>query len=171
MYFDFNGLKELFAKLPESAAEDIAKAIKSHSRVFVHGAGRSGLMTKAFAMRLAQAGFTVYAVGDCTTPAIEENDILIVASASGKTPGVVRSALTAKEIGACVFAITASRDSELARLSDKTVCIEAPNKDSANSSSLMGTLFEEALLLLFDSAVKHFGVDAKNMRAAHANLE
>ncbi|MBQ8388150.1 MAG: SIS domain-containing protein [Clostridia bacterium] len=171
MCFDFKELKDIFDKLPDESEKKLAEAVKGAVRVFVHGAGRSGLMIKAFAMRLAQAGLTVYAVGDCTTPAIGEGDILIVASASGRTLGVVRCARTAKELDARVFCITASPESELAGLADEAVCFSAPNKDSENSGSLMGTLFEEALLLFFDSAAEFLGADATKMRRNHANLE
>jgi 6-phospho-3-hexuloisomerase len=171
MKFDFKQLEALFNGIRNDAAENLACAVSAHSRVFVHGAGRSGLMIKAFAMRLAQAGLTVHAVGDCTTPSITTKDILVVASASGKTYGVVRCAETARSLGAKVFCITATPESELADLADCVICFPAPTKDSADAGSLMGTLFEEALLLFFDDTVNRLDATASEMRSRHANLE
>ena len=46
----------------------LAQAILRANRIFVSGAGRSGLMARCFAMRLMHAGFTVYVVGDTICP-------------------------------------------------------------------------------------------------------
>lgn len=39
------------------------------SRIFVAGAGRSGLVAKFFAMRLMHGGYDVFVVGEIVTPA------------------------------------------------------------------------------------------------------
>ncbi|MBQ8310439.1 MAG: SIS domain-containing protein [Clostridia bacterium] len=171
MVYDFQALSEIFEQIPTDAPQNIAKLIHSHPRIFLYGAGRSGLMLKAFAMRLAQAGFVTFAVGETVTPAIVRGDLLIVASASGRTASVLRCAETARTVGATVCALTASSDAPLAALSDSTVLLHAPTKDSAPSSSIMGTLFEQSVLLLCDRSVEKLGVDADQMRARHANLE
>ena len=171
MTYSFDTFFKLFESIDQDAIDKTVRELNAHPRIFVYGAGRSGLMLKAFAMRLAQAGRTVYAVGEVVTPAIEAEDILILASASGETASVIRSAQTARTIGVSVFAITARTDSTLASLSDTVVHIPSPTKDNADESSIMGTLFEEALLLFCDAATEKLGVDAKQMRARHANLE
>ena len=38
--------------------QEVIKKIKEHKRIFVYGTGRSGLMLKAFAMRLMQIGLS-----------------------------------------------------------------------------------------------------------------
>ena len=171
MNYGIKELGELLEKVPNESLEALAAAVKSHRRVFVYGAGRSGLMLKAFAMRLAQADFTAYVVGETVTPAIGEGDLLVLASASGKTSSVVRYASVAKEYGAEVFAITSSADSPLAAYADGKLLVSAPTKDTAPSGSIMGTLFEQSVLLLCDAAVPMLCGDAKKMRARHANLE
>ena len=55
-------LKRVFGQLSGDALDRVEKCIRAHERVFVYGAGRSGLMIKAFAMRLAQMGKTVYII-------------------------------------------------------------------------------------------------------------
>lgn len=172
MIYDFRALEEVFRQLPENAAEHAAEVISAHRRVFVYGAGRSGLMLKALAMRLAQAGRVVYVVGETVTPAIEAGDLLILASASGTTASVCRYAKTAKTVGADLLILTASLSSELTGISEADVYFRAPNKDDGNQSgSLMGTLFEQALLLFFDQMVLYLKEDPADMRKRHANLE
>ena len=171
MIYDFQPLKDLFAQIPTEIPAEIAAAVKKHTRVFLYGAGRSGLMLKAFAMRLAQAGITAYAVGETVTPAIAENDFLILASASGKTPSVLRCAEIANSVGAEVCLITATSDSPLTSLSDKTILFQAPTKDSEKTDSIMGTLFEQTVLLLCDRIVPELGISKEKMRQRHANLE
>ena len=51
------------------------------------------------AMRLMHLGLTVHIAGDTTTPAITSGDLLLVASGSGTTSGVVKSAETARKPG------------------------------------------------------------------------
>lgn len=53
MEYNFERLQNIFDSIPESAVDSLTKAIEDHKRIFVYGAGRSGLMMKAFAMRLA----------------------------------------------------------------------------------------------------------------------
>ena len=99
-------LAQVFEQLPEASVTQTAQAIRTHPRIFVSAAGRSGLMLKAFAMRLTQAGFTAYAAGETTTPAIGPGDLLIVASASGQTPSVCRNAEIARAAGADLWVIS-----------------------------------------------------------------
>ena len=171
MRYDFSLLEEIFENIPDDAVGLTVKKIKAHTRIFVHGLGRSGLMMKAMAMRLAQAGYTAFVVGDATTPAITKDDLIFVASASGKTPGALRAAEISHSVGAHVFAFTASQDSSLAAISDETVILPSPTKDSPDGQSIMGSLFEEALLLFIDAVASSLGVPADEMRKRHANLE
>ena len=76
-------LKQTAESIPADAIRRCADKIAAHERIFVYGAGRSGLMLKALAMRLMQLGKTVYVVGETITPSIQKGDLLIVASASG----------------------------------------------------------------------------------------
>mgnify|MGYP001724080351 CR=1 FL=1 len=76
----------------------IASAIQKAKRIFVAGSGRSGLIASCFAMRLMQSGITAYRVGECTTPAIEADDLLLITSGSGETGALVKNAETAKKV-------------------------------------------------------------------------
>lgn len=164
-------LAQVFEQLPEAAVAQTVQAIRTHKRIFVSAAGRSGLMLKAFAMRLMQAGFTAYAAGETTTPAIGPGDLLIVASASGQTPSVCRNAEIARAAGADLWVISGKDASPLARLQPPQVLLRAPDKNAASAAQVMGSLFEQALLLFGDCVVQALEADPAAMRARHANLE
>ena len=165
-------LTHLFKNVPESDIFKAADKIQNHSRVFVYGAGRSGLMLKAFAMRLAQAGKTVYVVGETVTPALEPGDLLVLASASGSTESVCRYAAIAKEIGTGLLLISAKADSKLSQLHPIDILLPASDKkDPSGSKQVMGSLFEQALLLLCDQIIAVSPFPKEAMRQRHANLE
>ena len=168
-------LRELGGALGQVPAESVdaaAKAVVAHRRVFVAGAGRSGLMLKAFAMRLMQMGRTVYAAGETVTPAVEKGDLVILASASGTTRSVLCCAETAERVGADLFVITASPDAPLSAIHPADAVLPCGSGDrAAGSGQVLGSLFEQALLLFCDAVVLALPADPDAMRRRHANLE
>lgn len=165
-------LQTVFSEIPDAVYQRAADKINRHPRVFLYGAGRSGLMLRALAMRLAQMGRTVYYVGETITPALAEGDLLILASASGTTRSVCEYAQSAKKLGADLLILTASTDSVLTQISPADVFFRTSTKDSStNSRQVMGSLFEQSLLLFGDRLVLELRHDAADMRKLHANLE
>lgn len=161
---------------PEMA--DLVNELVTSRRVFVAGAGRSGLALRMAAMRLMHLGLTVHVAGDTTTPAITSGDVLLVASGSGTTSGVVKSAETASKAGARIAAFTTNADSPLAALADVLIIIPAAQKTDHGSSvsrQYAGSLFEQALFLatevLFQSAWDNDATPAEELWLRHANLE
>ncbi|WP_091186464.1 6-phospho-3-hexuloisomerase [Paenibacillus catalpae] len=157
--------------------EALAKRITEAEKIFVAGAGRSGLMMRAFAMRLMHMGFRAYVVGETVTPGIAEGDLLLIGSGSGETKSLTSMASKAQSIGASVAAISIVPESTLGKLASTIVTIPAATKDSASGSSSqpMGTLFEQSLLLLLDTIVLNL-MENKQLQGAamynnHANLE
>lgn len=149
-----------------------AQKISAHERIFVYGAGRSGLMLKALAMRLCQMGKTVYVVGETITPALEAQDLLLLASASGHTESVLRYARRARGLGAELLIITGSDASPLCEIAPADLLIPAASKrDDGASAQPMGSAFEQMLLLAGDALILHLAQDIPAMRARHANLE
>ena len=154
------------------------------SAVFVAGAGRSGLMGRAFAMRLMHMGFQTYIVGDTITPAVQSGDVLIAISGSGNTKSVVEIAGKCKNIGASVIAVTSKDGSELKALGAVNVVLPAKTKDDASAASAasaassktpMGTSFEILALVFLDSVIMQLmeltGITESEMKARHANTE
>ncbi len=155
-----------------------ALALAAADRVFLVGAGRSGIALRATAMRLMHVGLDVFVVGDVTTPAIRSGDVLLVASGSGSTAGIVRSATTAKSSGAVIVALTSVATSALASLADVLITVDAAAKmdrDGAKSAQYAGSLFEQLVLTIGDSlfdALWHVsGRSADELWPRHSNLE
>lgn len=147
-------------------------------RIFVTGAGRSGLVLKMAAMRLMHLGLTVHVVGETTAPAIRAGDLLLAASGSGTTAGVVKAAETATAQGARVAAYTASKGSPLAAAAAAVVLIPAAQKTdhgSALSQQYSGSLFEQVLFTIteavFQSLWDEDSTAAEDLWLRHANLE
>ncbi|TFB99028.1 6-phospho-3-hexuloisomerase [Cryobacterium adonitolivorans] len=161
-----------------TALDDVADRLRAAERIFVLGAGRSGLALRMTAMRLMHLGLDVHVVGEVTTPAITAADALLVASGSGSTAGIVRAAETAHAVGATVLALTTAGSSPLAGLATVTVVVPAAEKQdhgSALSAQYSGGLFEQSVLLIGD-AVFHTlwqasGSTAADLWPRHANLD
>jgi 6-phospho-3-hexuloisomerase len=158
----------------DRAADELLRA----RRVFLLGAGRSGLALQMTAMRLMHLGLTAHVVGEATAPAIGSGDVLLVASGSGTTPGIVHAAQTATEAGASVVAITADAASALAVSSTVAIVVPAARKldrDSADSAQYAGSLFEQSVVVvgdaLFHAMWKASGLSADDLWPRHSNLE
>ena len=174
-------LTEVLQSLSEQAVEQTADKIDRYPRVFVYGAGRSGLMLAAFAMRLVQMGKCAYVVGETVTPAIGPGDLLLVASASGNTHTVCHYAETGKKAGADLLVISASEHSVLAGIQKPELLLDVPDKDGmdrpgrkAYHGQLMGSLFEQSVLLVCDWMAQYLAEKhgkQREMRKLHANLE
>ena len=169
-------LEQINPKPPEKLID----LILGSKRIFVAGAGRSGLMMKAFAMRLMHMGFEAFVVGETTTPGIEKDDILIIGSGSGETGSLACMAKKAKTLNANLGLITIFPESTIGRLSDVVVRIPAPTPKASIDNGMksiqpMGNLFEQSLLLFLDCSVislmEKQGKDAVAMFTRHANLE
>ena len=140
-------LESALGQVSPDAAEGMIDRINAHERIFCFAAGRSGLMLRAFAMRLIQMGKTVWVVGETVTPAIGPGDLLILASASGETKSVLLYAEEAMKAGADLLVITARAGSSLCKMRPADICLPTPTKDEAAGEQAMGSLFEQALLL------------------------
>jgi len=152
--------------------------LQNAERIFLTGAGRSGLSLKSAAMRLMHFGFTVFVAGETTTPAIRKGDLLIAASGSGTTSTIVKAADKTVAAGAQVVAFSTTTDSPLAKLSSLVVILPAAQKEDHGktvSAQYAGSLFEQALLLLTDAIFQTIwaedGTPAEELWKRHANLE
>lgn len=157
--------------------ERLAQMILTAEHIFCDGKGRSGLVAKGFAMRLAQMGFLAYDPQGVTTPAIQQKDLLIVASGSGKTPNLVEHSKKAAEVGAKTVLITTAQDSVIGRMCSECFVFRAQSKGETKQQSIqpMGTLFEQSLEVFFDILVlvlmKKKSISNEEMYALHNNLE
>lgn len=175
------------AAVDPAEVERLLERIAGAKRVFLAGAGRSGLAVRAFAMRLMHLGLEAHVLGEVTTPAIAAGDLLVVGSGSGETASLAAAARKARSLGATVALLTIHPASTIGRESAAVVRIPAVTPKAAAAAAAvaaegtvqsiqpMGSLFEQALWLLFDTLVmalmERSGTDASRMFARHANLE
>ncbi|MHA1579189.1 MAG: 6-phospho-3-hexuloisomerase [Candidatus Freyarchaeota archaeon] len=173
----------------DQLVELLIDGLKSNRRIFVVGAGRSGLVVRAFAMRLMHLGFEVFVVGETITPAVTEKDILIAISGSGRTKLVVESSRIAKrDVGATLVVITSYPDSPLAQLADLVVEVKGRTKIMEQNDYIqrqikgehrpltpLGTLFESTVLAFLDGLVAELmektGKHEKDLKERHAVIE
>lgn len=171
-------LGQAVSKIDPQSLASAAGLILEARRVFLAGAGRSGLSLRFLAMRLMHLGLDVSMVGETTTPAIEEGDILVVASGSGTTKTMVAAGETAKKVGSKLIVISTDPASPLGKMADQAVIIRAAAKQEAErtaSRQYAGSLFEQAVLLagdvMFHAIWQENAIPTEVLWRRHANLE
>ncbi|MEM1590866.1 MAG: 6-phospho-3-hexuloisomerase [Sulfolobales archaeon] len=172
----------------EDFLKNLIEIYKEGRKVLVVGAGRSGLIGRAFAMRLMHLGFNVYVLGDTVVPPLRAGDALIAISGSGRTRSVITVAEAAKSVGAKVIALTTYINSPLAKLSD--IIVEIPGRTKVSSENdyytrqligiyeplaPLGTLFELVAMVVLDAVVAELmvqlGKTEEDLKKLHANIE
>ena len=170
----------------ETLLDTLMNVRRDGRKALVVGAGRSGLVGKAFAMRLMHVGIDVYVM--TITPAIGEGDIVIIISGSGSGAMSTTAARMAKRLGSIIFAVTSYPDSELAQTSDHLVVVpgrEAVAEESDYQSrqllgeheslAPMGTLFEDTCAVFLDGLIAELmarlEVSEASMREKHSTIE
>jgi len=178
--YAFSDLMVLMAeKMEETAraldAEQAARFLDEMlvaRRVYVAGAGRSGLVSRTFAMRLMHIGFESYVIGETITPAFSAGDTLVAFSGSGETNSIFDICETAKELGGRLCLITSSPDSRIYRIADCIVMLAGQESQGSEMTSQyevrqitgqyrsvsasfapFGTLFETAALIFADAVI------------------
>ncbi|ANE48795.1 6-phospho 3-hexuloisomerase [Paenibacillus swuensis] len=178
-------LQRTLSLVDPAAIDALADRIRGAGQIMVAGAGRSGLMMRAFAMRLMHMGFRAYVVGETVTPGIGPGDLLLIGSGSGETRSLAGMAEQAAKHGADVAAVTIRPDSAIGRQSAAVVTVPAQPKDGAAGDTAeaagavtaqpMGTLFEQSLLIVLDAVVlnlmRQLEASGAAMYTKHANLE
>lgn len=173
-------LSQVLSGIDENSTEKLMDMIEKADSIFLAGCGRSGLMVRGFAMRLMHMGKKVHVTGEVTAPSIKKGDLLIIASGSGETGSLVAMANKCKKIGASLATVTIFPDATIGRLAECVVVIDAPTAKSEQKTAMesiqpMGSLFEQSLLLYFDSVILRLmereDLTSEIMFKLHANLE
>jgi len=166
-------------KVKQEEFDRLASIIMDAERVFVCGAGRVGISSRALAMRLVHLGKQTHWVNDDTTPGIGEGDLLIANSGSGSSASTCNVVSQAKKARAWIATITANPEGKIALLSDVVVVLPAQtykaNRETWNSVLPMGSQFELCLWVLQDilslTLMEKMRVSAAEMGTRHRNLE
>ena len=181
-------IKSIDRESIEEFIRTLVEAREKRRKVFIVGSGRSGLVGKAFALRLMHLGFNTYVAGETIIPALRKGDIVVAISGSGMTKTVVALAEAAKEIGVKVIAVTSHPDSKLGRIADQVVVIKGRTKVAEErnyeirqlmgeheSLAPLGTMFEVSAMIFLDSVIAELmhrlGVTEEEMRRRHAVVE
>lgn len=168
-------ISSILSATDSSYDEKLTGLLDKASRIFVSGAGRSGLIAKFFAMRLMHGGYEVFVVGEIVTPSIRKGDLLIVISGSGETETMIAFTKRAKELGAELVVISTKSSSTMADMADFVCQVGNPEQYGKIVGMPMGTTFELSTLLFLEATISHIihekGIPEEEMRTRHANLE
>jgi 6-phospho-3-hexuloisomerase len=182
-------LDEVTDKLDTEATKAMLQKIMEGKRIFVMGAGRSGLVAKAFAMRLMHLGFSVYVVGETTTPAVRTSDVVVAISGSGETRSIADLGKIVKDIGSTLVTVTSKKESTLGTISDVVVvlpsktkidpdaggCLEKNMRGDYKNLPPLGTSFEITSLIFLDSLIAQLitltGASEAELKSRHTNIE
>lgn len=168
-------IADVLDKLSRPKMTDFAHRLNAAARVMVAGEGRSGLMARAFAMRLMHLGLNVHVVGETTTPSLAASDELVAVSGSGTTAATVRTAEQARALDTRICAITTDAQSRLGQLADFVLTVPAATKHrrsgEAHTNQPLSSLFDQATHLVFDAVCLVLAdlrsVDNAQARRAH----
>lgn len=172
-----NEIEKIIGNIDPRAIRASLDALEHAQRVFVYGAGRSGLVARAFAIRLMHLGYQTFVIGETITAPVAKGDVVVLISGSGETYPVVMTAEIAHNIGATVVSFTRNPERGIARYSDIVVHFEADRKEDPVKPQFapLGTLFESAVWILCDGIVAdlmvRLGQTEVAMRKRHATLE
>ncbi len=181
-------IKKVAKNIDTYSVTSLVNGIMDVNRIFLMGAGRSGLAARAFAMRLMHLGFIVYFVGETTTPAVTNDDLVIAVSGSGETPSIANLGVISKKIGSKLAVITSNRDSSLGRISDIVVIIPGRPKDDVVYEDYherrmigypqlapLGTIFEISALVFLDAVISELmirtGASEAELKKRHTVFE
>lgn len=159
----------------ERLVEDLSKA----RQIFCLGAGRSGILLRAFCMRLNHLGFNAYMAGGLPCPPAGAGDLIVVASGSGKTPSVLSIMKNGRVAGAKVTLFTTAESDAASLEADAVIRIAAPsglvNSNDRATSQPMRSLFEQVVFIACETMVSilknRIGLADEVMATRHANLE
>ncbi|MBN1677111.1 MAG: SIS domain-containing protein [Candidatus Thermoplasmatota archaeon] len=167
-----NSIKRTLIDEPIEGTDEFVDIIIGSRRIFVYGVGRSGLIAKAFSIRLVQMGLEVYFIGETVTPIVDEGHAVIIVSHTGETMSAIQTANIVRRVGAKVVSLTANSHSKLAAASNLTIVIHPPKDEERKRLAPLGTLFEDATLVYLDSVIAtlmdKLGQSENAMRKRHA---
>jgi 6-phospho-3-hexuloisomerase len=183
-----DNVRKVSDSLDPENIQQMNNILKTSQNVFVMGLGRSGLVARAFAMRLMHLEISVYVVGETITPAITSEDCLLAISGSGETLSIISAAEMAQKRNAKIIAVTSYVNSTLGKMAALLMHIKGRTKIDSEKNYLtrqingkhqslspLGTLFEVTTLIFLDGIIAQLMVEMgkteEDMKARHTVLE
>ncbi|MFX1518054.1 MAG: 6-phospho-3-hexuloisomerase [Promethearchaeota archaeon] len=170
-------LEEFLQELKDEEVIDICIEIILNARkIFIYGAGRSGMVGKMCTQRLMHLSLPSYFLSETLTPRFTPNDCLIVISGSGETLTPVSISKGAKEIGGKIIALTANPHSTIGQIADHVILVKGQTKDAKQEALAPFTsLFDITALVVLDSMTRsimnRIGKTEDDIHQTHASLE
>ena len=165
-------VSEALDRLDPAAVATAVGILARAPATFVYGAGRSGIIGRAFAMRLVQLGLTAYVIGESVTPIVRRGDAVFILSGRGESSSSIQTANIVRREGAELIVFTARASSKLAHIATALLTLDFPDDPDRPRFAPLGTLFEAASLRLTDAIVaellKARGESEESMRRRHA---
>lgn len=188
MNFIAEHIKKVAARLDTASVLALVNCIIESKKIFLMGAGRSGLAARAFAMRLMHMGYYVHVVGETTAPAVQPDDLVIAVSGSGETTSIANLGTISKKIGSKLATITSNKDSSLGKISDVVVIIPGRPKEDIDYEDYqerrmigytqlapLGTVFEISALVFLDAVISELmvrtGASEAELKKRHTVFE
>jgi len=175
---DYIGRKttDILGQISPEVIQRVSSSFFKARRIFVYGAGRSGLVSKAFAIRLVHLGFQTFVIGETIGAPIKKGDLVFLVSGSGETIPAVMTAEITRNIGATLVVVTAKKHSRITQFADIVLTLSAECDDAERKKlAPLGTLFEASAWILLDSIIAELMNNKKeteeSMRSRHATLE
>jgi 6-phospho 3-hexuloisomerase len=167
--------EQVTASLERIDPTAIARAVELLARapqIFVYGAGRSGIIGRAFAMRLVQTGLRAYVIGESVTPIVRKGDAVFILSGQGESSSSIQTANIVRREGAELIVVTGKAGSKLAHTASHLLVLDLPEDADRPRVAPLGTLFESASLRLTDALIASLmvarGETETSMRRRHA---
>ena len=160
------------ARLDSAKVRRAVEILTKAPATFVYGAGRSGIIGRAFAMRLVQAGVTAFVIGESVTPIVRKGDAVFILSNRGESYSSIQTANIVRREGAELVVVTAKPTSKLAHAATLVLPLDFPEETERPTLAPLGTLFESASLRLTDALIAEImrvrGETEESMRRRHA---
>ncbi|HTW77204.1 MAG TPA: SIS domain-containing protein [Thermoplasmata archaeon] len=165
-------VSEALDRIEPATIRRVVELLARAPATFVYGAGRSGIIGRAFAMRLVQLGLTAYVIGESVTPIVRRGDAVVILSGRGESYSSIQTANIVRREGAELVVVTGRGISKLAHIATVLVPIDFPENGERARFAPLGTLFESASLRLTDALIAELmvvrGETEESMRRRHA---
>jgi 3-hexulose-6-phosphate synthase/6-phospho-3-hexuloisomerase len=167
---------DILSQVSQKDIQRVSSSFFKAHRIFVYGAGRSGLVSKAFAIRLVHLGFQTFVIGETIGAPVKKGDLVFIVSGSGETIPAVMTAEIAHDIGAKLVVVTAKKNSRITKFADIALILSDECNDTERKKlAPLGTLFEASAWILLDGIIAELMDNKKeteeSMRSRHATLE
>jgi 6-phospho 3-hexuloisomerase len=159
-------------RLDPATVRRAVEVLSGAPQVFVYGAGRSGIIGRAFAMRLVQTGVRAFVIGESVTPIVQKGDAVFIISGQGESYSSIQAANIVRREGADLVVLTSRSSSKLAHTATVLLAIDLPDDSDRPRYAPLGTIFESASLSLTDGIIAEMmrthGETEGSMRRRHA---